>query len=103
MIEKRMIRREILGRGWTGKRRLRRRIGLTVAIVLLMLHGLARGDEVREGVLRTPDSRFAALADFPIRANHFIGKTGPRDAALFKIRVGPRLDLGYRSASAGKG
>ena len=91
-----MIRREILGRGWTGKRRLRRRIGLTVAIVLLMLHGLARGDEVREGVLRTPDSRFAALADFPYPPNyleiddmriHYVD-AGPRDGEIVLLLHG---------------
>ena len=82
-----------------------------------LLGCLAHAEEVRPGVLRTPDARFESLPDFPYAPNylqvgdirlHYIDE-GPRDAEtlllihgeptwsyLFRKMIPVFLDAGYR-------
>ena len=60
----------------------------TLALVVSLFGCLGQAEEVRPGVLRTPEARFADLADFPYAPNylqvgdirlHYVDE-GPRDA-----------------------
>lgn len=68
----------------------------TTILSCLMLTNLVVADEIRPGVLRTPDSRFEGLVDFPYEQNyvdiqgyrvHYID-VGPRDGELIYLQHG---------------
>ena len=57
-----------------------------VFIVSLLLSSLALADEIRPGVMRTPDSRFENLPDYPF-ASHYVDIAGYR---MHYLDEGPR-------------
>ena len=56
-----------------------------LALAVMLLAGLAYAEEVRPGVLRTPDSRFENLEDFPYAPNYL----QVRDIRLHYVDEGP--------------
>ena len=95
---------------------IRRTLAL-LALPALALATPAQAEEIRPGVLRTPDARFESLPDFPYAPNylqvgdirlHYVDE-GPRDAEtlllihgeptwsyLFRRMIPVFLDAGYR-------
>ena len=90
----------------------------TLCISLLLTSGMVMADEIKPGILRTPEARFSEITDFPYEPNylqvgdirlHYID-VGPKDAAetillihgeptwsyLFRKMIPVFLDAGYR-------
>lgn len=89
-----------------------------IALLALLIGGPTNAEEVKPGILRTPDERFAGLTDFPYAPNYMqVGEVrlhyldeGPKDAQetillihgeptwsyLFRKMIPVFVDAGYR-------
>ena len=102
-----------IGKGWIGKGWITQALVLSLTVATAHLHA----DEIKPGILRTPEARFAGIQDFPYAPNylqvgdirlHYIDE-GPRDGEtillihgeptwsyLFRKMIPIFVDAGYR-------